>query len=312
MSARALEVRICPASRHAEALAVLHRHAPEPIRRRRVAEALAEVAAGRLDLAHLFIAQRGAAGRIVGALMAQRLAGRAAALWPPEVAAALGRATLAARLVEAAVADFAAGGARLAQALLDPAAPPRAGADLARGGLPRVTELLYLERASAPAVAVPAAAPPLDWRGYAPERDAEFRAVLEDTYIGSLDMPELDGARDLGDVMAGHQAAGRFDPNLWRLGRVPGEPSAAAVVLMAENAERRAVEIAYLGLTPPARRRGLGRAALAHALQWAAPRRGRVELAVDVRNEPALRLYRAAGFLPFHRRVVHLKVLQSS
>ena len=45
---------------------------------------------------------------------------------------------------------------------------------------------------------------------------------------------------------------------------------------------------------------------LAHALSLAGPKVPRLELAVDLRNEPANRLYRGAGFTSFDRRAVHL------
>ena len=69
-------------------------------------------------------------------------------------------------------------------------------------------------------------------------------------------------------------------------------------MLLSALPDRDAWEVAYLGLTPPARGRGLGRAALAYALDLARPHTSRLELAVDVRNHPANRLYRAAGVPP--------------
>ena len=60
---------------------------------------------------------------------------------------------------------------------------------------------------------------------------------------------------------------------------------------------------------PEPRGRGLGREAVAHALDLARPHTPRLELAVDVRNPPAERLYRASGFLPYERRAVHLALL---
>ncbi len=82
------------------------------------------------------------------------------------------------------------------------------------------------------------------------------------------------------------------------------------MLLLSEIPDRDAWEVAYLGLTPPARGRGLGRAVLAHALDLAAAHVPRLELAVDVRNHPANRLYQAARFLPFDRRSVHLASLR--
>ena len=62
-------------------------------------------------------------------------------------------------------------------------------------------------------------------------------------------------------------------------------------------------------LTPAARGRGLGLAALAHATDLARPHATRLELAVDVRNVPARRLYQAAGLRAFDRRAVHIVTL---
>jgi ribosomal protein S18 acetylase RimI-like enzyme len=49
---------------------------------------------------------------------------------------------------------------------------------------------------------------------------------------------------------------------------------------------------------------------LAYALERAGRETARLELAVDVRNAPAVRLYRGCGFVPFDRRGVHVAGLQ--
>jgi ribosomal protein S18 acetylase RimI-like enzyme len=122
-------------------------------------------------------------------------------------------------------------------------------------------------------------------------------------------MPELEGTRSLDDILEGHRSAGRFFADRWQLGRIPGEPDAAAVLLLAEIAGRNAWEIVYLGLTPPARGRGLGREALQHALDLTRPHAPWIELAVDLRNVPATRLYQSSGFVVRDRRAVHLAIL---
>ncbi len=208
-------------------------------------------------------------------------------------------------------------GFRLAQAVLDESAGGRGALDLTRGGMPHVTELVYLERPTAPPLqewtstgqlARPPAPRQLIWSPFAPTREAEFRFYLEATYASSLDLPELEGSRSLDDILAGHRATGRFVAERWRLGRVPGEPDAAVVLLLSEIPNRDVWEVVYLGLTGPARGRGIGRAAIAHALELARPHAARLELAVDVRNLPAIRLYESAGFVAFDRRAVHLAV----
>ena len=327
----------CPVESRRAALEVLYRRMPSALRGCLIAEVLDEARRGEIDLSGLWVT-RGRAGRIIGALLTQPLAGRAAAVWAPEVKVSWRRSALAAALVEAALADLQLRGFLLAQAVLDESAGPQAGRDLTRGGMPRVTELIYLERDTAtplpPAAGVgrgsptrsdpasalahgrteslPAGPEPLpcfDWRPFGPAIEAEFRAVLQATYVGSLDMPELEGARGLDDILEGHRAAGLFVAERWQLGRIPGEPESAAVLLLAEVHGRDAWEVIYLGLTPAARRRGLGRTVLRHALDLAHDNVPRLELAVDLRNAPAVRLYQAAGFTVRDRRAIHLAVL---
>ncbi len=305
----------CPVDVRPDALAVLYRRAPAEFRPQMVADALAESRAGRLDLTGLWVAQR--RGRLVGALLTHALAGRAAAVWAPEVEMIWGRAALAASLLRTALADLQARGVRVAQALVDPSGPATTEGDLIRGGLPRVTTLTFLERATdRPApdeVARGAAWPSFRWATLGPDTEDDFRAVLEATYRDSLDMPELDGVRSLDDVLASHRAAGRFEPTHWSVGHLDGEPAAAAVLLLSEVPDRQVWEIAYLGLTPAARGRGLGRAALIYASRQArAAQISRIELAVDARNIPARHLYAAAGYRPFDRRNVHLAILNPS
>jgi ribosomal protein S18 acetylase RimI-like enzyme len=258
------------------------------------------------------------------------MAGKLAAVWAPEVKPSWRRSARAAALIQAALAHLKSRGFRIAQAVLDESAGPQAGRDLTRGGMPCVTELLYLERDTATAlpglsispVQVDGAAAKsrpgessfsssaaFEWQPFEPALEPEFRAVLQATYSGSLDMPELEGARSLDDVMEGYHAAHRFAADRWQLGRVRDKPDAAAVLLLAENPVRNSWEVVYLGLTPAARGRGLGRAALGHAIELAKGHVPLLELAVDRRNTPAVKLYKTTGFALRERRTVHLAVL---
>jgi ribosomal protein S18 acetylase RimI-like enzyme len=310
MAVPASWVSPCPPEERAAALSVLYRRVPDSLRPQLIAHALSESEQGELDFSGLWIARR--RGRVVGALLTQPLAGRAAApaaaVWAPEVVTRWGRSAMAVALVRGALENLRARGFRMAQALLDESAPRHGASDLSAGGLPHVTELSYLERETSIPLAVTRDAPALDWISYSPSIADTFSAVVRATYEASLDMPELEGVRSFDDMLVGHRMLGRFVADRWRLAWVRGEPEAAAVVLLSEAFERDAWEVAYLGLTPAARGRGLGRAMLAHALDLARPHVPRLILAVDVRNRPACRLYRATGFTPFDRRAVHLVV----
>ncbi len=298
----------CSPSERREALGVLYRRVPESLRGRLVDDALAEVAAGTVDLSGLWIARR-RNGQMIGAILTQGLAGRAAALWAPEIDTIWGRRALAHALVRAALDDLRARGFVLVQALLDESAPPEAAEDLKAGGMPHITDLVYLEGDTQTPLPLSWELPVIEWLPFEVATEREFRQVLQKTYIDSLDMPELEGMRSLDDVLASHKASGRFVSERWRVGRVLGTPEAGAVLLLSEIPERDAWEVAYLGITPAARGRGLGRAVLAHALDLARPHVARIELAVDIRNLPAHNLYRSAGMRPFDRRAVHIAKL---
>jgi mycothiol synthase len=306
------------------ALRVLYQHVPDSMRSRLVIDVLEEASSGQIDLSGLWVAWDRILGlgtnrfRIVGTLLTQALAGRAAAIWAPEVLPSWRRSSTAAALVHSALADLQARGFRIVQAVLDESASHRGAIDLIRGGMPWVTDLLYLERDTHPPLpawvssdhpsSTDVAPHRLVWSPFEPAAGTEFRSLLQATYASSLDMPELEGARSLDDVIEGHRSAGRFVPDRWRLGQVPGETDTAVILLLSEIPDRDAWEVVYLGLTVSARGRGLGLAAIAHALDLARPHVSRLELAVDIRNLPAFRLYESAGFVSFDRRSVHLVV----
>jgi mycothiol synthase len=321
-------VEPCPPAAREAALHVLYQRVPDSLRSRLVVEVLQEASCGQVDLSGLWVAWDRSLGlgtarpRIIGTLLTQGLAGRAAAIWAPEVLPSWWRGTTAAALVRSALVNLQTRGFRIVQAVLDESASRRGAVDLIRGGIPRVTELLYLERDTqvplpesgslGPLSESETIAPRLVWRSFNAACETEFRALLQATYACSLDMPELEGVRSLDDIIEGHRSTGRFVPDRWRLGQVPGEPNMAVVLLLSEVPERDVWEIVYLGLTVSARGRGLGLAAIAHALDLARSHVSRLELAVDARNLPALRLYESAGFVSFDRRSVHLVVFPES
>ncbi|HMP62021.1 MAG TPA: GNAT family N-acetyltransferase [Phenylobacterium sp.] len=104
-----------------------------------------------------------------------------------------------------------------------------------------------------------------------------------------------------GDVVpdsgpGGHRGAGEFNPENWFLARFDGEPI-GIMLLTCLDAEG-IWELAYLGLAPAWRGRGLGRALVHQATAQAIARGAEMLLvAADRRNLPALGLYRSAGFV---------------
>ncbi len=172
---------------------------------------------------------------------------------------------------------------------------------LAVAGFDRLAELVYLERPSTlPVRATPDPAG-LTWTCYDRTTHRLFAEVIQSTYEGSLDCPQLFGHRDIEDIIAGHKDAGEFDPQRWFVLRDCGRP--VGCLLLARVRHRSALELVYMGLAPQARGRGLGKAMLRRALQVTLQANlAYLTLAVDAANTPACALYRRFDFAETMRR----------
>ncbi len=237
----------CPEHSRGGALELLYRNVPSGLREPLIVRVLAEAERGETDLSGLWIALTGPR-RIAGAMLTQPLAGRIAAIWPPEIRRAWRADRLAATMVQEALADFAARGFKVVQSVVDESAGPQASRALEKGGMPRITEMLYLERATADSLdltsmptglesrtGLRAGASSIDadssrgefiWHAFDEIPEREFRRTLAETYAGSLDMPELEGARSFEEILEGYKAVGSFAPERWMLGQIRDEPGA--------------------------------------------------------------------------------------
>ncbi|MEX0654457.1 MAG: GNAT family N-acetyltransferase [Phycisphaeraceae bacterium] len=185
---------------------------------------------------------------------------------------------------------------RLIQCLLDP--PHRRLAGVLRdAGFWDLATLKYMQRRIDRRPAPRAAQLLPDYRLHRwtdAHRDRFARAILA-SYEQTLDCPDLRGVRTIDDVIAGHQAAGTFRPEMWLA--VYDHDHPVAVMLINDVGHIDACELVYLGIALPYRGRGLGKQLVEHGIDLAHARgRTSMILAVDERNEPAMRLYRSAGF----------------
>jgi mycothiol synthase len=111
------------------------------------------------------------------------------------------------------------------------------------------------------------------------------------------------------DVLAGHKASGEFDAGLWMLLYEGDAPRGALLLSRAQPAD--ALELVYLGLAPEARGRGLGDLMMRQALAaTAASGAGRLSLAVDSNNVPALKLYYRHGMQRVGAKMALMRQLQ--
>lgn len=285
------------------ALELLTQSSTEPersLQRQSLAEAIGGERRGEL------VWVRAARGdELQGVALGQKIAGRAAAVYPPQLAEGANE-SLAPALLRALDEELSQGGVRLAQALLH-GDQVEAKERLVAGGYQTAATLLYMvcERGSFPS-AGPKSDVELSLLTAADE--PQLHAVIEATYDGTLDCPLLNGLRSTADVVASYRAVGDYRPDLWRLVRRRGE--VVGCLILADHPELSNLELIYLGVIPSARGSGLG-LLLTQAALWTARELGRqrVVLAVDAANTPAIALYEAAGFMGFDQRQVLIKAL---
>ncbi len=248
------------------------------------------LARGELDAAGVIVVKDGAAVR--GAIFAYRLGGGQAAVWLPSATDPETQDALMAGVLAWLHREPTA----VIQALVRPAELPRTP-PLVRAGFRHITRLAYLTRTASP---VP---PPLGTLRFHPvvAVTPAFAALLTRTYEGTLDVPELNGRRTGEDILTGYLAECDGQPPMWW--QVDRDGTAVGLLLLSRTDDPRTTELTYLGLVPEARGRGVGR----EVLQFALARTDLdVVLNVDIRNDPALRLYRAADFHEYDCREVFL------
>lgn len=211
-----------------------------------------------------------------------------------------------ARLIEHAVAGEDPQACHLVQALVEPDETALARAFEAAGFL-RLADLAYLERRLPPE-----AGPDVVWpddvsvETWSDGIRSDVIEILRGSYEDTLDCPALRGLRELDDILDGHLAAGVFDPALWRILRIDGAPS--GVAMLNPSPASASVELVYLGLAPVARGRGLARRLLQDGMNGLAGRcEHTITLAVDLLNEPAIKLYRSLGFKRRLQRVAFIR-----
>ncbi len=234
--------------------------------------------------------------RLVSAALAVESPGRAALVLTANAPGAqLPTAVQAQCLEQLMVAAFAKRNLLL-QLLLPPGSAVQDAAPSA--GFRRLTRLLYLQRPRDAASPANTGWPTVRWLSYSPPSHPLFVEAIRRSYAQSMDCPELTGIRPIDDVLAGHRAAGQFDPQLWSLALQGEEP--VGVILLSPMTSQAAVEVVYMGVAQVSRGAGVAHVLLDRAVRLVsaipvAPR-SHLALAVDERNRPARGLYARWGF----------------
>jgi mycothiol synthase len=176
-------------------------------------------------------------------------------------------------------------------------------------GFIQVAELIYLQGYVPRTAKSPPLAEEMKFLPYSVENHALFAEGILQSYRDSLDCPALSGLRDIEDIIAGHRATGEHVPEMWQLLVENDRPR--GVVLLSRIPHTDAVELVYLGLSLEARGNGLGSLLIQRAMHLiVADQRRSLTLAVDSKNEPALKLYFRHGMQRIAARVAMIQDLR--
>lgn len=282
--------------------------------------------AHRIDF-NLAFATLGPTGDVRQAALPVRSPGRTAMLFISEPASKAEQATPAsadeaarerAAAIDACRRNLAAefpDQVRIIQALPEPREAWSLNA-VTRAGLQHVGDLAYLRRTFTPLVRK-AVQPPRWPAGFtikpfsaypATLRDAILVRLLDQTYVDTLDCPELCGLRETVDILASHKSTGVYDPADWFI--VERDTQPVACMLLNRCPDQRVIELVYLGIVKSARGQGLGRALMDHAHKvFPADGYDSICCAVDKRNTPALTLYTRVGFRSFAERGAYVRTV---
>ena len=126
--------------------------------------------------------------------------------------------------------------------------------------------------------------------------------IVQRTYVGTLDCPQLDGVPPIEEILEGYRAVGQFNSAHWLLVRRDGRD--VGCLLLAEHAQGTWGELVYMGLISGVRGHGWGLDVVRHA-QWllrAAALLNAWSWPSTPRTRAAIAMYAAAGFETWDRR----------
>src|SRR5262249_14486444 len=160
---------------------------------------------------------------LLGAQVCLVLPGATALVWPPSCIAGTRQEERENLLLRHVERYLRGRGVKLAQALLAPEENVL-GVALERNGFENITHLWYMQHDLD--VPVRWLAPPvrMEFQSYDETIAATFHETLWHTYEDTQDCPEVNGVRSIDDVITGHRAQGRFDPDRWWLATLEGRP----------------------------------------------------------------------------------------
>lgn len=210
-------------------------------------------------------------------------------------------------LIDSSVNELLDTGSRLAQTLF-PIGQTRLEQVYETASFQRLAILNYMERSRSHTQITRNTPDHVRFIPMTEQTDAVLGTVLLETYEGSLDCPIIHGLRDIQDIIDGHRGNDHYDAQLWFIAEV--ENKSAGVLLLNHIQDLQCMELAYLGVAPWARTRGVGNALMQLAIEQSLARDvPRITLAVDAENTPAIHLYKKWNFHKKRQRVAMIRKL---
>ena len=178
---------------------------------------------------------------------------------------------------------------------------PKRDAALQAAGMVAVAKLVQMECigiSTIPRLSIPASSLECSEIAFTPHHQVSsnrWSQVVESTYAETLDVPELNGLRNIDNTLVGYASTMDGDPKTWWIAQCQGIDIGCLLLTPTED---RYCELTYLGLVPAWRGKGISKIIMNFVRDWALQCgiEG-ITLAVDLRNTPAIRLYQACGFM---------------
>jgi len=196
-------------------------------------------------------------------------------------------------LLKHAITALSSQSLTLAQIVLNEPVPPLQIHAITEAGFEELAKLNYLKRQATIPMPRVSNKPEVHFESMETLNDVALGKVLEDTYVGSLDCPSLHGVRPIQDIIDGHRMSTPYQPAYWFIGTIDESP--ACVLLL--NPKDGDLELAYVGVIPSQRGRGIADCCLTKTIQLAQHHDfQRITLVVDKANVNAGELYAKWGF----------------
>lgn len=265
-----------------------------------VRQLLSDAQAGRAQIRPVLAACRSGRPRV--AVAGVESGGRSNVLLVPFDLSEEAERTVGETLLQMALECSRSYGVVLSQ-VIGPAAPSLWDESLREAGMSRLTTLVYLSRTTS-SIEQPAIPPghseEFSWMRFSTNTEHLFREAIEQSYVQSLDCPELSKLRTPAEALAAHRSVGLFDPNCWLVAMHGDRPK--GVLLLAQLRQEPLFEIVYMGVAPEARGGLLANLLMQRAIEVATRNNAGLILAVDQRNVPARRLYERWKFVEVARK----------